>query len=135
MRVRGLGDVREVLLSVGPREAKNLTRTVVFDIARQAATRGKANAPGPDQGTLVAATGVKRERGDKNTIRATVRVSGRAFYWRFLEYGDGPDKVEHGMFLRALQSMRPEMGSIYLETLARKLEARLARERKRQGRA
>lgn len=87
--------------------------------------------PPDDTGTLRAATAAKRERGTRDQMRATVRVGGKAFYWRFLEYGDGPDNVEHAMFLKALEAIRPDVDRIYLETLARKLEARLARERRR----
>lgn len=127
VKVTGLQDVKSVLLELGPREATNLMRTVVADIAKQLATDGKANAPA-DEGELRAGIGFKRERGRRHFLAASVRAA--PFYWRFLEYGQGPDGVEHAMFLKALQKMRPEMDAVYLETFVRKLEARMARKRK-----
>ena len=84
-----------------------------------------------DQGDLASGIKAKRERSPRDRADATVRAA--PFYWRFLEYGDGPDGVEHAFFLKALQSMRPEMDLVYLEAFARKLAARMARERKRSG--
>lgn len=130
--VKGISDINHVLETIAPREAKNLMRAVVYDMASQLAEDAKVFSP-DDTGNLDRSTKPRRERGTRNTVEATVRVAGRAFYWRFLEYGDGPDKVEHAMFLKALQKMRPQADRVYLETFVRKLEARLARERKRMG--
>ena len=126
VKVTGLRDVKAILLDLGPKEATNLMRTVVTDIAKQLATDGKANAPS-DEGDLRAGIGFKRDRGRKHFLAASVRAS--PFYWRFLEYGQGPDGVEHAMFLKALQKLRPEVDTVYLETFVRKLESRLARKR------
>ena len=125
--VTGLSDVKAVLIDLGPKEATNLMRTVVADIAKQLATDGKTNAPA-DEGDLKAGIGFKRDRGRKHFLAASVRAA--PFYWRFLEYGQGPDGVEHAMFLKALQKLRPDVDAVYLETFVRKLEARMARKRK-----
>lgn len=130
--VTGIADVNRILETIAPREAKNLMRAVVYDIAKQLSDDGQKNSP-DDTGLLDRSIKPKRERGTRNRIEASVTVGPRAYYWRFLEYGDGPDGVEHAMFLKALQAMRPNMDSVYMETFARKLEARLARERKRRG--
>lgn len=130
--ITGISDINHVLLTIAPREAKNLMRAVVYDMASQLAADARVFSP-DDTGTLDRSTKPRRERGTKDTVEATVRVAGKAFYWRFLEYGDGPDKVEHAMFLKALQKMRPQADRVYLEAFVRKLEARLARERKRMG--
>ena len=106
----------------------------VHDIARQLAKSGTANVIGnglDDEGELKKGIKPKRERGDRETVRSTVRA--RPFYWYFLERGLGPDGEEHAFMLRALQEMRPNMDRIYLEAFVKKLQARLARERKRQG--
>ncbi len=129
VRITGLNEVREVLREIGPREGKNLMNVTVFDIAKQAAVKGREYSP-DDTGTLDASTNAKRERGDRYTVRSTVRVAKEAFYWIFLERGDGPDGVEHAMFLKALQSMR-QILPIFLETFTRKLEAAMARKAKR----
>ena len=129
--ITGLADLNAVLSAVAPREAKNLLRATVLDIAKQLAAEAKGSMP-EDSGEMIAATKAKRDRGTRDSIEASVTVSG-AFYWRFLEYGQGPDGLEYAMFLKALQAMRPDMERVYLEAFGRKLAARLARERKRKG--
>jgi hypothetical protein len=126
VKVTGIKDVKAILLDLGPKESTNLMRTVIADIAKQLATDGKANAPA-DEGELKAGIGFKRDRGRRHFLAASVRAA--PFYWRFLEYGQGPDGVEHAMFLKALQKLRPEVDTVYLETFVRKLESRLARKR------
>lgn len=131
VEITGLADLNAVLNAVAPREAKNLLRATVLDIAKQLATEAKGSMP-EDSGDMIAGTKAKRDRGTRDSIEASVVVNG-AFYWRFLEYGQGPDGVETAMFLKALQAMRPDMERVYLEAFGRKLAARLARERKRRG--
>ena len=128
--VTGLKEVRSMLIDLGPKDAKNLMRAVVYDIAAQVAKAAADRAPS-DQGDLKAGIKPKRERGKPNLLASTVRV--QAFYWRFLELGQGPDGVEHAFFLKALQELRPEMDRIYLETFVRKWTALMARKAKRKG--
>lgn len=132
VKVFGLEDVKTTLTELGPREATNLMRSVVFDIAKQLATDGAAGAPS-DEGDLKAGIKPKRERGQKHLLAATVRAA--PFYWRYLEYGQGPDGVEHAFFLKALQALRPEIDRIYLETFVRKLTALMARKAKAASKA
>lgn len=129
--ITGLADLNAVLNAVAPREAKNLLRATVLDIAKQLATEAKGSMP-EDSGDMIAGTKAKRDRGTRDSIEASVNVTG-AYYWRFLEYGQGPDGLEYAFFLKALQAMRPDMERVYLEAFGRKLAARLARERKRKG--
>ena len=129
--ITGLADLNAVLNAVAPREAKNLLRATVLDIAKQLATEAKGSMP-EDSGDMIAGTKAKRDRGTRDSIEASVNVTG-AYYWRFLEYGQGPDGLEYAFFLKALQAMRPDMERVYLEAFGRKLAARLARERKRRG--
>ncbi len=130
--ITGIADVNRLLAQIAPREAKNLMRATVQQVATEVAkvARQKVHV---DQGVLKAAIRVKRERGTKSRIDVTVRVGTDAYYWRFLEYGQGPDGVEHAFFLKALQAIRPDIDRVYLESFVRKLEARLARLAKRSG--
>lgn len=130
--ITGLADLNAVLNAVAPREAKNLLRATVLDIAKQLAVGARGSMP-EDTGDMIAATKAKRDRGTRDSIEASVVVGKDAFYWRFLEYGQGPDGLEYAFFLKALQAMRPDMERVYLEAFGRKLAARLARERKRRG--
>lgn len=131
VKITGIADVNRVLTEVAPREGINLIRATVHDIAGQLAKTAKAGMPS-DQGDMIAGTKAQRRRGTKTTVQSDATVAG-AFYWRFLEYGQGPDGVEHAFFLKALQKLRPEMDRVYAEAFARKLVARMARERKRAG--
>lgn len=132
MSVDGIKDVNRILETIAPREAKNIMKAVVFDIAKQVGSDAEDFSP-DDTGLLDRSIKPKRERGSRSKVEATVRVAGGAYYWRFLEFGDGPDGVEHAMFLKALQKLRPQADRVYLESFVKKLEARLARERKRLG--
>lgn len=130
VEVSGIADVNRILMEIAPREAINLVRATVHDIASQLSKDAAANAP-KDTGVLKKAIRPKRRRGDRTTVQSDVIVSSSAYYWRFLEYGDGPDGVAYDFFLNALQSLRPNVERVYLEAFARKLTARMARERKR----
>lgn len=130
--ISGISDVNEVLATIAPREAINLMRVTVHDIAGQAVKIAQGYSP-DDTGVLDKSMRHKRARSKKGTVQSDVIVAGEAYYWRFLEYGQGPDRVEHAMFLKTLQAMRPDLDRIYLDTFVRKLEARLARARKKQG--
>ena len=134
VQVTGVDDIGRILLDLGPREATNLMRATVQDMATQLAKDAKARAP--DDASTPAPdlrSGIKAKR-DRSAARgevsSSVRVFG-AFYWRILEYGDGPDGVEHAFFMKAIEEMRPNLERTYLEAFAKKLAARLARERKR----
>jgi hypothetical protein len=127
--ITGIADVNRMLQEIAPREARNILKSTVHDIASQLGKSGKANSPKGD-GKLRKGIKAKRERGSKTGVESTVRVAG-AFYWRYLEYGQGPDGVEHAMFLKALEAMRPDLDRVYLEAFVKKLEARMVRLRKK----
>jgi len=130
MQIRGIADVNRTLRAIAPREARNLMRSTVQTMARGIGVQATHHVP-LDEGDLRTAIRPKRERmPDPNTVRSTVRVDKKAFYWRFLEYGQGPDGVEHAFFFRALENFRAEMDQIYLRVFVQKLEARLKRLRK-----
>ena len=132
VQITGIEDVNRALNDFAPKDARNLIRATVQDIASQLAKSAKENAPTGDTGKLRAGIKAKRDKPTRNTVSSSVRVYG-AYYWRFLEYGDGPDNVEHAFFLKALQDMRPDMDRVYMEAFAKKLAARIKREMKRAG--
>lgn len=130
--ITGIADVNRILSEIAPREARNLMRATVQEMAKQVADMARENAPA-EEGDLKAGIKAKRQRGTRNTVESAVGVYGSAWYWRFLEYGQGPDGVEHAFFLKALQQIRPDIDRVYLEAFVAKLEARLARLRKKSG--
>jgi hypothetical protein len=126
VEIRNLDDVRKILMTIAPREAENLMRTTTHDIAGQVAQEARSNMP-RDSGDMIAGTKHKREKTPgKGKSRSTVRVR-KAFYWRFLEYGDGPDNVEYAFFLKALVKTSAELNTVFLATFAKKLVQRLKR--------
>ena len=134
--VKGIADINAVFAQIAPREGINLIRATVHDIALQLAVSAKAKAPddpATGAGDLKSSIKAKRTRGTRERVGSDVIVLSQAYYWRFLEYGDGPDNVEHAFFLKALQEMRPEIDRVYLEAFVKKLTARIARVRKKAG--
>lgn len=130
--IRGIDDVNDLLKKVAPRQAKNIMRATVHGVAGEIRDEAKAMMP-VDEGTMVRATRSKRRRGRVGEIRSDVIVTATAFYWRFLEYGQGPDQVEYGMFMRAVEKFRANMNRIFIEQFGKKWEAALARAAKRNG--
>lgn len=134
--IRGVADVNRILADLAPSIAKNLMRTTVYDIAKTAADivpKYTPDDPATGVGDLHTSIKAVRGRGSRTTVDASVNVMNtrRNFFWRFLEYGDGPDHVEYAMFLKTLEELRPNIERVYLEAFAKKLIARLQRERNR----
>jgi hypothetical protein len=130
--VTGIADINRILGQIAPREAKNILNATVYDIAKTLAADAAENTPddtSTGRGDLKSSIKPKRERGSRTQVDASVRVLNirRNFFWRFLEYGQGPDGVEHAMFLKALEAARPDIDRIYAEAFVKKLLARLAR--------
>lgn len=130
LTIRGLDDVTDTLNRIAPNQAKNIIRATVHDMAKQVRDDAKDGMP-EDEGTMKKATKHKRERMVYGKARSTVRVGPRAFYWRFLEYGQGPDRIAYDFFMKAIHKMRGNMEGEFLQAFGRKFEAALARARKR----
>lgn len=125
----GVEDVDKMLQQIAPREANNLMRATVHGMATETAKKAKTEMP-QDTGTMKKATKVKRRRASFGVIASDIIVTKAAWYWRFREYGQGPDNREDAMFLKASEWLRANMERIFVEQFGKKLEARLARLRK-----
>jgi hypothetical protein len=130
--ITGIADVNRILREISPNEARNLMRATITDLAKDVAKLATDNAPA-ETGTLKGAIAHKRERGKRNLLASSAGVGSAAFYWRFPEYGQGPDGVEHAYFMRAVRTIEPQLESRYLTIFGQKLESRLARLRKKKG--
>ena len=133
--ITGVEQINQILSVIAPNEAKNLLRATVYDIAKQTAQIAVTYTPDDPKtgkGDLKSSIKPKRGRGARDRVDAQVEVRNirRNFFWRFLEYGDGPDNVEHAMFGRALETIRPDINSIYTKAFGNALVKRLARLRK-----
>lgn len=128
--LKGIDDVNDLLTKIGPRTAQNIMRSTVHGIAGGIAKDAKNAAP-EDEGDLKKSIKHKRERGLRGKLLSTVRVNPAAYYWRFLEYGQGPDGEEHAMFMRAVEKFRADSTGIFLREFGKKFEAALARAARR----
>lgn len=123
VEIRGIDDVRRLLADLMPREAKMLTRQTTKDVADAIAQEAKEIMP-VDDGDMRRGTRTKQERDKDGVGRASVRVR-KAFYWRFLEYGDGPDGIEHAFFLRSKEKVMRNIDTIATQKFVKRLAARL----------
>lgn len=130
--IRGMEDIDDLLSKVAPNVAYNIMRATVHGVAGQIAKDAKGFMS-VDTGTMKKATKPKRERMQGGAITSTVRVGRAAYYWRFREYGQGPDGEEDAMFMKAVAIFRSDMNRIFTEQFGKKWEATLARARKKQG--
>jgi len=125
VEIKGLSDVRRVLAEVMPREAKILTRKTTKDVAKAIVDAAKPLIP-VDQGDLRRGTKANQERDKGGVGMAAVRVKG-AFYWRFLEYGDGPDGIEHAFFMRAREKVMRNIETVATRAFVKQLAARIGK--------
>lgn len=125
----GVDDVNRLLDQVAPRVATNIMRATIHGIAGDIAKDAKKHMS-EDTGTMKKVTKPKRERTRFGHVSSTVRVGLDAYYWRFREYGQGPDGTEDAMFMKATAKFETEMDRIFVEQFGKKFEAALARARK-----
>jgi HK97 gp10 family phage protein len=125
VEIRGIDDVRRLLTDLMPREARALTRQTTKDVAEAIVDASTPLMP-VDSGDMRAGTRARQERDKDGEGRASVRVR-RAFYWRFLEYGDGPDGIEHAFFMRGKEKVMSNIDSIATQKFVKRLAARLAK--------
>jgi HK97 gp10 family phage protein len=125
VEIRGIDDVRRLLTDLMPREAKTLTRQTTKDVAEAIVDASTPLMP-IDSGDMRAGTRARQERDKDGEGRASVRVRG-AFYWRFLENGDGPDGIEHAFFLRGKEKVMSNIDTIATQKFVKRLAARLAK--------
>ncbi len=125
VEIRGIDDVRRLLTDIMPREARLLTRQTTKDVAEAIVDASTPLMP-VDSGDMRSGTRARQERDKDGEGRASVRVR-RAFYWRFLEYGDGPDGIEHAFFMRGKERVMSNIDSIATQKFVKRLAARLAK--------
>jgi len=126
MKITGMDQARAIFREIAPREVRNLGRATVLGIARRLAVDASDRAP-ESEGDLKGSIKAKRERGSKTVLAASTAVSRTAFYWRYLEYGQGPDSVEHAFFLKSVKAFEPDLERVFLDAFGDALEKRLLR--------
>mgnify|MGYP003652161669 FL=1 len=129
MKVTGLQEVQKTLSILAPKEASNILRSTVHGVAGEARDVARSHMS-TDTGKMKASTKTRRRKQRGTKIRSDVMVTKAAFYWRFREYGQGPDGTEDAMFLKATEHLRVNLTAMFREQFGKKFEARMARLRK-----
>lgn len=139
LKLKGDAQVIRVLTVVAPREAINLNRSTVHGIAGLVRDGIKAVAPDDPyttRGDIVRSVKAKRERSPKLRPVSSVRIkttrNGKvtAPYWFYQERGT--IKMPARPFVKPLaEKTRPRLPALYRAQFGKKLEARLARLRRR----
>ena len=117
--IQGIDSVRRALAKLGPAGKKH-SRKMVRGVADAIVEEAKPLVPvesGALRGSIVART----ERDQGGTAFAAVKVKADAFYWRFLEYGSGPDGVEHAFFMRARTKVFADIDRVVVASFLREL--------------
>lgn len=130
MSISGIDDVRDLLENIAPNHANNIMRSTIHGVAGDIRKDARSYAP-EDDGDLDGAIKTKRRRSSFGSVRSDVVVERRAFYWRFLEYGQGPDNIEHAFFAGAVENFRRSSTAIFVSQFGKKFDAAIARARKR----
>jgi hypothetical protein len=130
MEVTGVEDINRILSDIAPRQALNIMRSTVHGVAGEIRDDAKGYMS-VDSGDMKKATKAKRERVRFGEVSSTVRVAKKAFYWRFREYGQGPDGEADAMFMKSVANFRAVMDQYFVRQFGKKFEAALARARKR----
>lgn len=134
--VRGTRAVENTLAKVGPKAGLALSRATVSALASEIVrdARGEMSFTGAyTKRTMRKATKKKVRRVRAGIVQNDVIVGKNAFYWRFWEYGQGSTVTRRRMFGKSVNNMRAVLGARWEALFMKKLQARLARERRKAG--
>lgn len=129
--VVGEEHVARTLSQIGPREARNLMRSVVRALAqdvRKGAIKNMTWTRGYSTGATKRGTKLRQRKIRDGQVQFDIVVQG-AFWWRFHEYGQGVP--ERAMFGRSLHRIRHQVGPMFDRLFLKKWEAAMARQRRR----
>lgn len=132
----GFGEIAWVLDNIAPREAFNVMRATVHGVAGIIKKTAVDIYMPVNEGVMKKATKVKRDRADmmRGLMSSSIIVGNDAFYWRFIEYGDGPDGIEYAMFHKAVADFEANKERIIKEQFKKKYIANLERAMRRAAR-
>lgn len=131
MAIEGMEELMDTLDDVLPREAKNLARTTVQNIAQQLVKLMRFHAP-KDTGTLRKAIVAVRRRGTATQVASDVLITkGRgqkndAWYWHFVEWST-TQKPATPFIQPSIETITPSISDIFREQWGKNLEKLLAR--------
>ena len=133
--IKGLAELENMLLRVGPREAARLVKAAVVDMARD--VRDDARDASPEKtGTLRKAIYGRARKSHLDQFRAVVGITkGRgakhdAFYWHMVEFGT-VHSAPNPFMTRAYERARNYSETLLPRHLGRQILKSMARLRKR----
>lgn len=138
VEVKGTKEMRDILETVAPREALNLSRNVVHGVASEVAKVAKEEAP-EDEGVLRRAIKAVRRRMRFGRVQSDVVIQHGAgarhdaFYGRMVERGTST-RPARPFILPALRRIEQELPDILRAQFVKKLTAAIKRARKRAAR-
>jgi len=123
VKATGLDEVLRALEVELPRQAEELSADLFKGVAKAIAEDAATRAP-VQSGNLRGSIKSRKE-GDTAEVYVQRGGKGDAYYWRFLEYGQGPDGVEHAFFLRAREAVLAD--GRFIDKFRKKLTTALKR--------
>lgn len=138
IHIDGIEELRHLTHNVSPRVSLQLARSTVHGIAGQIRNAMRKRAPQATN-TTRKAIHTKRRRGTPEEVVSEVRIAHGAgvqhdaWYWKFLEFGTIKQPAQP--FVRpVVEEFEGKIPEIYKAEFFRKLQARLVREARKQGR-
>lgn len=129
MQIEGFEELRETLVSVGPREANNILRAAVHGLAGKVRDELKRRVP-VDSGDLKKSIKAIRRKARKNFHISDVRLGATAPYGLMTEFGTSKTPAQP-FIVPGVESLRPKVPNIYRETFGKKYEQAMKRKAKR----
>lgn len=118
IKLDGIEALEQWLSVTAPDLARQLAGDMVLDVAQAIASDAKARMPA-DTGKMKKKTKAKKDKATKTQQSASVLCG--AFYWPFLENGDGPDGVEHAMFSKAQHRVEASLATAQFPRFKKRL--------------
>lgn len=119
----GMKDLEKLLLDVMPREANNIARRTVTNIAASMRKEMRPKVP-KAEGDLRKGIKSKRNRGKPNYVEA--QVYSEEFYWRFQEHGTINIPAQP-FALPTVEAYRARLNEIYREEFGKQFEKEMAK--------
>lgn len=117
VQIEGMDGVRRALRLMGTAGKKH-SRKMVRGVADAIVAEAKPLVP-VDTGLLRRSIVARSDRDIAGGAVASVSVKSAAYYWRFLEYGDGPDGIEHAFFMRARAKVFADLDRVVMASFLR----------------
>ena len=134
----GLNEINDILKTLIPREANNLSKNMIAGFAQYAAKKFKARVPsetGNLKRSIKAVKGRSFPGKPVSYVKASKgkRTKGGGFYWRFVEHGTGGKNPQgERPFVRpVLLQMQADMPKLTDEIFTQKLAGAVKRAKKR----